>query len=70
MVENVTNMFGFNLCQLRKEAYTDSIGLGPFSIRSTYANQDNQPIWIYSIPRFDKVFVPEERKFGFSIFDN
>ena len=42
MVENVTNVFVLNLCQLRKAAYTDSIGLIPFSIRSTYDNQDNQ----------------------------
>ena len=42
---SVTNVFGLNLCQLRKEAsgYHDSIGFSPFSFRSTYVSQDNQP---------------------------
>ena len=45
MIVNVTNVFGLNLGQLqvRKEAYPDSIGLGPLSMRPTYTNQDNQP---------------------------
>ena len=32
--ENVTNVFGMNLCQLRKDAYPDQLCFRPFSFRS------------------------------------
>ena len=48
MGENVTNVFGLNLCQLRKDAYPDLFCFGPFSFHSSSTQQDNQPTKFYS----------------------
>ena len=48
MGENVKNVFGLNICQVRQDAYPYRICFGPFSYRSSSTQQDNQPTRIYS----------------------
>ena len=59
MGEDVTNVFGLNLCQLRKDAYPDRFCFGPFSFRSGSTQQDNLATRIYSSVCFDDILCPK-----------
>ena len=59
MAENVTNVFGLNLCQFRKDAFRDRFYFRSFSFRSSYTQQGNQPTRIYSNICVDDISCPE-----------
>ena len=69
MGENVTNVFGLNLCQLRKDASPNRFYFGPFSFRSSHTQQDNQPTRIYSNICVDDISCPKGEIF-LLIFDS